>query len=59
MTDEELSNSIQLLRDRRKHLGDLRDYKPQRSGKKTPKASEPERDVADVFSDLIKPAEDE
>lgn len=59
MTDEELSNSINLLRDRRKHLGDLRDYKPQRSNKKPPKAKEPERDVADVFSDLIKPAADD
>jgi hypothetical protein len=54
MNEEDIQNSLELLRARRQSLGDLRDYKPQRSGAKkssTPKA--PEKDVEDTFSDLI------
>lgn len=59
MNEEEIKQSIELLRARRQSLGDLRDYKPQRSSKKasTPKA--PEKDVEDTFSDLIQSAPDE
>lgn len=57
MNEEEIKNSIELLRARRQHIGELRDYKPQRGkGKSTPK--EPDKDVADTFSDLIQAAEE-
>lgn len=55
MDEEQIKNSLELLRARRQSLGELRDYKPQRSGKKSPSSpKEPEKDVEDTFSDLIK-----
>lgn len=52
MNEEEIKNSLELLRARRQHLGELRDYKPQRGKAKA--AKEPDKDIGDTFSDLIK-----
>jgi hypothetical protein len=58
MNETEIKNSIELLRTRRASIGDLRDYKPQRSGKKASAPKEPERDVEDTFSSLIQQADE-
>jgi hypothetical protein len=58
MNEDEIRNSIELLRARRQSLGELRDYKPQRSGK-TKATKEAVRETEDVFGDLIQPAEPE
>lgn len=51
MNEEEIKNSIELLRARRQSVGELRDYKPQRGGKKTP--AKPDVDVGETFAGLI------
>lgn len=56
MNEEEIKNSIELLRARRQSLGELRDYKPQRGKKSAPK--EPDKDVGETFSDLIQVADE-
>jgi hypothetical protein len=56
MNEEQIKQSLELLRARRQSLGELRDYKPQRSGKKASAPKEPEKDVEDTFSDLIQAA---
>lgn len=53
MNEEEIKQSLELLRARRQSLGDLRDYKPQRSGKKAAASKEPDKDVGETFADLI------
>ena len=50
MTEEEIRNSILLLRQRREAIPTLREYKPQRGTKAAPAASKP---VEDIFSDLF------
>lgn len=57
MNEEEIKNSLELLRTQRKSLGELRDYKPQRSAKsKKASTKAPDTDVADTFGDLIQAA---
>jgi hypothetical protein len=52
--EEQIKQSIELLRARRQSLGDLRDYKPQKGKKSSTKVpKEPDKDVGDVFADLI------
>lgn len=52
MNEEQIKQSIELLRARRQSIGELRDYKPQKSGKKsTPKA--PNTDIGETFANLI------
>lgn len=58
MNEEEIQRSIELLRERRRHLGEIREYRPQRGGKKSATSSMPDRDVADIFSNMIQPAEE-
>ena len=53
MNEEEIKHSLELLRARRQSLGELRDYKPQRSGKKSPVQVESTKDVGETFADLI------
>lgn len=53
MTEEQITQSIEALRARRAAIPAMREYKPQARGKaKAP--AEPERNVEDVFGDLIK-----
>lgn len=53
MNEEEIKSSLELLRARRRSLGELRDYKPQRSSKKAAASKEPTKDVGETFADLI------
>jgi len=56
VNEEQVKQSIELLRARRQSMGELRDYKPQKGGKKsTPKA--PDVDVEETFGNLIQPAD--
>lgn len=52
LTEEQILASVEALRARRAAIPAMRDYKPQARGKaKAPAA--PERNVEDVFGDLI------
>jgi len=52
MTPEEIKNSVLLLRERRESIPAMRDYKPQKGGKK---AAQPVNDKPpeDTFGDLF------
>ena len=52
MTREQIKESCALLRLRRESIPALREYKPQAKGK-AKKAVEPERNIDDVFGDLL------
>ena len=60
ISDEELNASIQRLRERRSHIPELRDYRPQAHGKGATKASKPTKadvPVLETFGDLFKRGE--
>jgi hypothetical protein len=52
-TPEELKESVRVLRERRQHIAELRNYKPQRG--KAARTEQADIPLEDMFAGLIKP----